>query len=936
MSPIHFPSQAFLASYTPEGIVLPPIFEPQFDPTAASEAKLFGSADAPYTILRLAKFRGTCQGGRMPGSACAATADCRGGVCVASCAGGGNEGVPCASDGGCSGGVCGRLFEFTDRIPSDGAPVSIARFAQDGVCEDTGAVCSTPGTCGSAACVDYRVAANDPVPLDGIAGSSEVFTFSISEAIAGRDLNGDGDTGDAVVTLRNRTTGTALPIGTAEGLAVTRIRQDGFSYPAVASEGSIVAFLEPEPLQGDCASTPGACDKNGDGDLADSILRVYRDEGGVSPTAVTQGENLPASPEPLVNGRSLEVSGSFVVFREAEWENAPVTTERISVSSTGVEGDARSGGLGPRRFATTMSRDGRHVSFVSDASNLVAGDTNGTTDVFVRDLDTDTTVRVSVDDAGTEGNGTSGGVVPNVFAAESTGTCLSADGRFVAFVSAATNFDSPDTNGTTVDVYVHDRDTDQNAVFDEAGGIKTVRVSTASNGTPAEAGSTVLMLPTSCMSPDGRFVMFASSATNLVTPDANGTALDGFLHDRDADADGIFDESGTVTTTRINVDSFGTQANDRLEFGPVLSPDGRWVFFNTPATNVVTPDTNGAASDVFAHDLVTGVTTRVSVASDGTQPNTGAFGAALSDDGHVVGLVSDASNVVAGDTNGTYDGFLHYRDPDGNGVLDEPGAIVTRRFSLSSSGTQGNGPSSAGGMSGDGRYIAFSGFASNLVAGDGNALCDTFLSDALTGLTTALSVQPSGLIGAGDNACNLSDVDLPAISADGHRVAFVSNASNLVPGDTNGVPDVFVRGVDPNDPTGDLTGDGDIGDTVLSVLDGAGTAGTTPVRICPAGEVAVAGTTIAFLRPEAAGTTPALPPCPVGPTTPDDLNDDGDAADEVVHLYRSATVTNLGRAATAVATSETWVAALVSEAGEGGPPLNGDGDTADDVIETFG
>jgi Tol biopolymer transport system component len=227
-----------------------------------------------------------------------------------------------------------------------------------------------------------------------------------------------------------------------------------------------------------------------------------------------------------------------------------------------------------------ISSDGRYVAFTSDASNLVAGDTNGFADVFVRDRDTDqdgifdeigsvSTSRVSVSSGGAQGNN------------ESYYAAVSGDGRFVAFGSIATNLVTGDSNGNS-DVFVRDR---------QAG--TTTRVSLGSAGTQGNGGSFAPAIG------DGRFVAFQSQASNLVTGDANGFA-DVFVRDRDTNEDGIFDEAGAVSTTRVSVDSVGGEG-DAESLDPSISGDGRFVAFESLASNLVPVDTNGS-SDIFLHD----------------------------------------------------------------------------------------------------------------------------------------------------------------------------------------------------------------------------------------------------------------------------------------------------------------------------------------------
>jgi len=223
---------------------------------------------------------------------------------------------------------------------------------------------------------------------------------------------------------------------------------------------------------------------------------------------------------------------------------------------------------------------------------------------------------------------------------------------------------------------------------------------------------------------------------------------------------------------RVSVASDGTQGNDN-SWDPSISADGRYVAFFSHASNLVPGDTNGKA-DVFVHDRVTGQTTRVSVASDGTEGNGYSWFPSISADGRYVAFESIASNLVPGDTNGVSDVFVHDRLTG-----------QTTRVSVASDGTQGHSASDHPSISADGRYVAFESFASNLVPGDTNGKRDVFVHDRLTGQTARVSVASDGTQGNGDSI-------YPSISADGRYVAFVSGASNLVPGDANGNIDVFI------------------------------------------------------------------------------------------------------------------------------------------------
>jgi Tol biopolymer transport system component len=347
-------------------------------------------------------------------------------------------------------------------------------------------------------------------------------------------------------------------------------------------------------------------------------------------------------------------------------------TSIVSISTSGANGHDDS-------FDASISGDGRFVVFESLATNLVAGDTNGTSDVFVRDRATQETTRVSVDSSGIQANDWSD--LPAV----------SADGRWIVFQSGATNLVPGDTNGTS-DVFLHDRATGA-----------TTRVSVASDG--AEGNGTVIrssFAPAGAVSSDGRFVAFDSSATNLVLGDTNG-ADDVFVHD-----------VATGATTRVSVDSAGHEA-DGGSTTARISADGRFVAFFSTATNLVIGDTN-RLSDVFVHDRETGVTTRVSVDSVGGQANGGSGPSLnLSATGRFVAFDTVASNLVYDDNNRTSDVYLHDRETG-----------QTTRVSVDSAGRQSvsNYGSYGCDVSSDGRFVAFGSYAGDLVPGDTNTGCD--------------------------------------------------------------------------------------------------------------------------------------------------------------------------------------------------------------------
>jgi len=402
-------------------------------------------------------------------------------------------------------------------------------------------------------------------------------------------------------------------------------------------------------------------------------------------------------------------------------------TTRVSVASDGTQANSTSWTWMP-----SISVDGRYVAFYSYASNLVTSDTNEVSDIFVHDRQSGETSRISVASDGTQANSYS--EIPSI----------SADGRYVAFKSYASNLVAGDTN-TMADIFVHDRQSSE-----------TTRVSLASDGTQANSESYALSI-----SAEGRYVAFVSEANNLVVGDTNGFA-DIFVHD-----------SQTGETSRVSVHSDGTQANGHPSEIPFISADGRYVVFYSSASNLAAADTNGV-EDVFIHDRQSGETTRVSVASDGSQANNSSFDSSISADGRYVAFYSYASNLVNGDTNGVPDIFVHDRQ------MGE-----TTRISLASDGTQANSYSYDPSISADGRYVAFESSASNLITDDTNGMHDIFIHDRQSGETSRIPNSPPGFQ-PNDASYN------PSISGNGHTIALMSSASNLVAGDTNNILDIFV------------------------------------------------------------------------------------------------------------------------------------------------
>ncbi|MHB8810876.1 MAG: hypothetical protein ACYC9M_12820 [Desulfobulbaceae bacterium] len=391
---------------------------------------------------------------------------------------------------------------------------------------------------------------------------------------------------------------------------------------------------------------------------------------------------------------------------------AEPVTELVSISSEGTQGNSYS-------YRGSISGDCRYVAFESDANNLVPGDTNNDQDIFIRDRKTGTTTRVNINSSGSQGNN------------HSFGAIISFTGRYVTFTSRATNLVQGTTNGFD-GVFVHDRQTK-----------KTSMASISSSGSEGNNHSYA-----SAISSDGRYVCFASYASNLVENDTNGVA-DIFVHDRQ-----------TGETIRVDVDSAGAQAN-KGGASPSVSADGRYIAFESSSSNLVADDTN-TKSDIFVHDQLTGATTRISVDSMGNQADGNSDYPVIASEGGYVVFRSYAANLVPNDTNGLSDTFLHNL---------ETGTTV--RVSEGSKGEQAEGPygSDYNYLSGDGRFILFTSAALNLVDNHQG----WFLKDLATGALSNIDFSPSG------------------ISADGNFLVFYSGSS-LVPEDTNNTTDVYVRG----------------------------------------------------------------------------------------------------------------------------------------------
>jgi Tol biopolymer transport system component len=406
------------------------------------------------------------------------------------------------------------------------------------------------------------------------------------------------------------------------------------------------------------------------------------------------------------------------------------TTTREHESSIGVQGN--SGASFP-----ALSADGRFIVFRSQSTNLVPGDTNGETDVFVRDRQTGQTTRVSVDSAGVQANG------------DCSNSDISADGRFVVFDSAASNLVAGDTNNRR-DIFLHDRQTAQ-----------TTRVSLGAAGQQA-----VTHCARPSVSADGRFIAFECADDNFASPVPGDVCIgmDVFVRDR------------LLATTLLASPSMQLAQVVTPRFRGQISDDGGTVVFESIAVDLV-PNDNNNRLDAFVWSRATGQVERASLTTGGLEGNHDSGEPRVTADGRYVVFSSRATNFGGGSGPGNGDFWdVFVRDRQMN---------TTECVSLATGGVGANDTTQSGSITDDARFITFWSAATNLVANDTNAVYDCFLRDRQNGTTIRVSLSAAGIQGR-------SQSWYPSIAANGTFIAFNSSATNLViPDNTGG--DVFVR-----------------------------------------------------------------------------------------------------------------------------------------------
>jgi len=269
------------------------------------------------------------------------------------------------------------------------------------------------------------------------------------------------------------------------------------------------------------------------------------------------------------------------------------------------------------------------------------------------------------------------------------------------------------------------------------------------------------------ISADGRYVGFDSTATNLIAG-GNSFAQNVFVHDTQTDL-----------TTLVSKNKDGTDGGNALSTTPYLSNDGRYVVFSSNASDIVLNDNNGNR-DVFLYDMQLNTMKLVSKNNAGTGSANGAsFAYDISADGRYIAYESSAADIVANDSNGTYDIYIY------DAVTD-----ITILASKSKLGTgTANSASKAPSLSSDGRYVTFYSSATDMASTDTDTKNDVFIYDRVTNVTALVSINTS-LAGSGNgNSWNAK------ISKGANYVTFSSTSSDLVLNDTNNSTDVFLYDV---------------------------------------------------------------------------------------------------------------------------------------------
>jgi hypothetical protein len=786
---LRIPSPLFVRAFSPGGRPAPPILE-----VSETGDLVYGTADAAESVLRVAR--------RDPGDPLAPA-----------------------------------IYDLADRYSAGGrGPIVIQSFT---------------------------MASRERAPLRNLVPGSEVVAFSRGETLEGANLNpdvGDTDRNDFLAQILDVGSGR----GSFTGLAVScnggfDCDAAGAPKPFLATGGRLAAFFESEFHQ-------GYTDRNGDGDNLDEIFHLFDASGRDLTRERADGTGLPepvvvtGDPAGVFDGKPLVVSNGFAFFR---------TREDAEKTRSLEYADGRVFGAGAGSGSLALSGDGRILAFVSNATDLVPGDTNDLADIFFYDTIAGTILeRVEVPPG------------PAAGIQQAQNLSLSDDGRYLAF-TAIVESRSP-SQSTARDVFVYER----------GSGAPFVVGDTDASGTPYESG--ISGWGTS-LSGDGRYVTFTINGIHVGCVRTSAVVVKDLM-------------TGAVRTTAdLGPTPCGLTASDAE-----ISTDGRSVALRT-----LTGGGGFAGQEVSIWDLGTNTLVRIPLA-------TSIGFASLSSDGRFVVFDSTSSNLVEGDTNKASDVFLHDRDTDADGIFDEPGAIRTELVSVASDGTQPDegGRISSSDVSGrvvsdDGRYILFYSSSGDLDDVPRRGFFGIYRRDRQTGRTELISSALRGAQ-AGTQTASLGF----QTSRDGRTVALGLTPQTILGETISGTRPFVWHDAD----VASLNPDADSGDRVLRVFD-PGTSAFRPLAQLAASQGAVEAGRAAFLVPERSE----------GGTNLNPAGGDGDAADEVAHVYDAPgdSLTNLGVAGSKIAISDSTVCLTVPEASENALDRNGDADAQDEAAAAW-
>jgi len=897
------PGPDFLASFSPGGHRVPPIFTPLPGADADGTTPLFGSVDAPRGVIKVRR-RGAvpreCQGGESPGQVCIESSDCgAGGVCgPTTCQGGVDGGKPCTGDAQCDGGQgqCGPvLFDFSRALRDGGTgPVTIPNLSL------------------------FNLKAEVPAPLEGMVETPDLFVFVRSEVLEQADLTGENNIASgSVVTVQPKVLDDITPLAGRSGISTPRARNGRFRFPAVVADGDLVAMVQSDTLFETSPPSSGT----GSLPVRATRLRVFRVEADGSATELTSAGQA-ADGAALIDGKSVAISGGRVFFREAEAGSAGMTSA-IDLTASGSDATDSA--------APEISPDGRFTVFWS--RDQLTGGSDPQYSVYVADRDTNgdgifsEALGITLQSRDPSGNpylcsstqlyyGCDEGHIVDV----------TPDGRFVAFTSK-THVPTPFPGTDYADVWLRDRDLDENGVLD--------------------SGTTTSLLMTPA----------ALSGVNV-----SGQISDDGRHVLIDDGDLIYNrDTSVITNIDVAVGADGIS-------GGRLSGNGRYIAV------VRTPSSGPARAEVIDRDADNDGTfddsysfTRMSV-TDTSPPedaDESVYSVDISRDGRFVSFTTGATNLVSGAVGTSL--YVRDRDVDGDGIFDEPGQTL---LYLASVGPDG-GRVSAGrehSLSPDGRFVAFE---QTVDLRNNDRDVRLLVHDLESGVTEIADhyTKVGGLF-----TLSRPNRD-PSLAEGGRYVAFSG-----LRGEAD--EDVFVAGLDNTNPGNqDLTNDGDFDDTVLAVLTpGADSGSTMTTAIGAADHVVVHDGSAAFLKPERAGggslngdgdaddrvvfyldaganaaqnfgiaaSALALGDHYLAALAPEadegayfgggDQNGDGDSDDEVLFLHSLSggdwTKVGGGMAADDVQIAGDLVVFTAVEADQGAD-LNGDGDQQDRVLEIY-